>query len=113
MRYKKPPSPFNFSDIADAESVAYDGDTNLANVASNRGAIIAANKVKNKYKKMRIKNNSLPYDLDEIEQAYTENYADDTDIADVNLNRNTAIGAKKKISGKYKKICIKKKERSP
>ena len=58
---------------------------------------------------MIIKNNSLPYDLDEIEQAYTENYADDIDIADVNLNRNTAIGAKK-ISGKYKKIFRKKKK---
>ena len=61
---------------------------------------------------MRIKNNSLPYDLDEIEHAYTENYADDIDIADVSLNRNIAIGAKK-ISGKYKKICRKKKEMSP
>ena len=109
MRYKKPPSSFTFTNIADAESVAYDDDTNLANVASNRGAIIAANKIKNKYKKMRIKNNSLPYDLDEIEQAYTENYSDDIDIADVNLNRNTAIGAKK-ISGKYKKIFRKKKK---
>ena len=48
MRYKKQPSPFNFSGIADAESVAYDDDTNLPNVASNRGAIIAANKIKNK-----------------------------------------------------------------
>ena len=39
---------------------------------------------------MRAKNNSLPFDLDEI-----ENYVDDIDIADVNLNRNAAIAAKK------------------
>ena len=52
---------------------------------------------------MRAKNSSLPFDLDEIEQAYTENYVDNTDIVDVNLNRNAAIAAKK-ISDKYKKI---------
>ena len=49
----------------------------MDDVHSNRGATIAANKIKNKYKKMRAKNNSLPFDLDEIEQAETENYVDD------------------------------------
>ena len=49
----------------------------MDDVRSNRGATIAANKIKNKYKKMRAKNNSLPFDLDEIEQAETENYVDD------------------------------------
>ena len=44
---------------------------------------------------MRAKNNSLPFDLDEIEQVEIENYVDDIDIADVNLNRNAAIAAKK------------------
>ena len=44
---------------------------------------------------MRAKNNSLSFDLDEIEQVEIENYVDDIDIADVNLNRNAAIAAKK------------------
>ena len=57
---------------------------------------------------MRAKNNSLPFSLDEIEQAQTENYVDDVDIADVNLNRNGAIAAKK-ISDKCKKLTRKRK----
>ena len=43
---------------------------------------------------MRAKNHCLLFDLDEIEQAETENYVD-IDIADVNLNRNAAITLKK------------------
>ena len=68
MRYKKPSLPFNFWDIADAESALYTDDRNMEDVSSNRGAMIAANEIKNKYKKMRAKNNPLPFDLDEIEQ---------------------------------------------
>lgn len=44
---------------------------------------------------MRAKQNTLPFTLEQIEEAFTDNYVDDTDIADVNLNRNTAIAAKK------------------
>ena len=110
MRYKNSPLPFNFSGIADAESVLYNDDRNMGDVSSNRGAMIAANKTKNKYKKMRAKNSSLlfDFDLDETEQAETANYVDDIDIANVNLNRNAAI-TPKKISDKYKKIRRKRK----
>ena len=108
MRYKKPSPPFNLNDISDAESVIYTDGRSMENVRSNRGATIAANKIKNKYKKMRSKSNSLPFDLDDIEQAETENYVDDVDTADVNLNRNAAITAKR-ISDKYKKIRKKRK----
>ena len=108
MRYKNSPLPFNFSGIADAESVLCNDDRNMEDVSSNRDAMIAANKTKNKYKKMRAKNSSLPFDLDETEQAETENYVDDIDIANVNLNRNAAI-TPKKISDKYKKIRRKRK----
>ena len=59
MRYKKLPLPFNFRDIADAESSVYTDDRNMEDVTSNRGTMITANKIKNKYKKMRAKNNSL------------------------------------------------------
>ena len=51
MRHKNSPLPFNFSGIADAESVLYNDDRNIGDVSSNRGAMIAANKTKNKYKK--------------------------------------------------------------
>ena len=64
MRYKKPPALFNFRDIGDAESVVYDNNTRMEDVNSNRGVLIIANKIKNKYKKMRTKNRSLPFDLD-------------------------------------------------
>ena len=37
MRYKKPLAPFNFRDIADAESVVYDDNTRMEDVNSNRG----------------------------------------------------------------------------
>ena len=100
MRYKKTPLPFNLNDIADAESIAYGEDINLNDTQSIRSSIIAASKIKNKYKKMRAKNNSFSFDLDEIEQVYTKNYVNDTDIADIILNRNDAIAAKK-ISEKY------------
>ena len=51
MRYKKTPLPFNLNDIADAESIAYGEDINLNDTQSSRSSIIAANKIKNKYKK--------------------------------------------------------------
>ena len=51
MRYKKTSLPFNLNDIADAESIGYGEDINLNNTQSSRSSIIAANKIKNKYKK--------------------------------------------------------------
>ena len=87
MRYKKATlsSPVEKNDT---ETVTYD-------VHPKTGAIITANKIKNKYKKTRAKNKCLPVDLDEIEEAETVNYADDTNIPDVNLNRNATIAARK------------------
>ena len=62
--------------------------------------MLQAESIKNK-KQMRTKNFSLPFSLEEIEEAETENYNNDTDLADVNLNINAAM-ATKKISDKYK-----------
>lgn len=67
---------------------------------------IAANKIKNKYKKMRAKRNTIPLDTDEIEQADTVNYVDDVSIDDVKQNKNAIIAAKK-ITGKYKRLARK------
>ena len=52
---------------------------------------------------MMAKNRPLPFDLHEIEQGDTIDYVDDTNVADINLNRNAAIAAKK-ITEKYKNI---------
>ena len=73
-----------------------------------KSATIAANKIKNKCKKMRAKRNTLRFNIDEIERADTINYVDDTDIADVRQNKNTLITAKK-ISEKYKRLARKRK----
>ena len=102
----------NLATIADAESVVYNDDRNISDVRSNRGAAIPANKIRKKYKKMTAKYMSLPFDLDEIEQAFTENCVNDTDLASVNLNKIRAIAAKK-IHGKYKKIRQKRKRSQP
>ena len=62
---------------------------------------------------MRAKRNNLPFDLNGVEKAETINYVDNTDIADLKLNKN-AITAAKKISDKYKKLAReRKRERSP
>ena len=55
MRSKKPPLPFNLSDIADAKTVNYNDDTSMTDVVSSKGARIAAKKITDKYKKMRRK----------------------------------------------------------
>ena len=110
MRYKC--ALTSLTTIADAESVVYNDDRNISDVRSKRGATIAANKTKSKYKKMRARNMSLPFDLEEIEQAYSKSYVDDTDLASVNLNKNSAIAAKR-ISEKYKNIRQKRKRNQP
>ena len=107
MRYKK--SPLTFLVVEeDIETIDYNNDTSLDDVVFNRSSFIAANKIKNKYKKMEAKKNNLPFKLVEIEQAETINYVDDIDINDVKLNKNAAIAAKK-ILDKYKKIGRKRK----
>ena len=42
---KKPPLPFNISDVADAETVDYNNGTNISDVSSNKSAQIAAKKI--------------------------------------------------------------------
>ena len=51
MRSKKSPLPFNLSDLADAETIDYNNDTSLKDVASNKGAIIAAKKISENMRK--------------------------------------------------------------
>ena len=42
---KKPPLPFNISDVADVETVDYNNGTNISDVSSNKSAQIAAKKI--------------------------------------------------------------------
>ena len=93
MRYKKAALP----PTVDTDST----ETVTCTVPPKMGAIVTANKIINKYKKMMAKNRPLPFDLDEIEKGVTIDYVDDTNVADVNVNRNAAIAAKK-IREKYK-----------
>ena len=55
MRAKTQSFPFNLSDIADAETIDYNDDTNLQDVNMNRNTILAAQKISNKYKNIRRK----------------------------------------------------------
>ena len=51
MQYKKPPPPFNFRELADAESE----EPQIKDVLSKKSTRIAANKISDKYKKIRVK----------------------------------------------------------
>ena len=112
MRSKRPLLPFNLNDLAEEESIVYNDDRNMNDVRLNNNANIAANRISKKYKKVRAKNFNLPFRLEEIEEAETEKHNNDTDLADVNLNINAAVAAKK-ICDKYKKICRKRKRDAP
>ena len=58
MRYKKPP-PMYLVNEEDIETIDYNDDTSIVDVISKKGAAVAANKIKKKYKKMRAKRNNL------------------------------------------------------
>ena len=81
----------------------YDNDTNLGDVSSSKGARISAKKISQKYRNMRTKTQPLPFKLSDVVDADTADYNEDTNIQDVNLNRN-AILTTKKISDKYRNI---------
>ena len=87
MRYKKPPPTF-LVDEADVETIDYNNDSDN-DMFAKESIVIATNEILNKYKN----------DLDEAE---TINYVDDTNLADVKENKNAKITAKK-ITEKYKK----------
>ena len=71
MRSKRTPIPFNLARLADTESITSANDTNLRDVTSSKGAAIPAKKISQKYKKMRNKTQSLPFNLSDIADADT------------------------------------------
>lgn len=50
---KKPNFPFNLSDIADAETLQYNNDTDINDNTSSKSAQIAAKKLTDKYRQIR------------------------------------------------------------
>ena len=50
MRSKTQSFPFNLSEIADADTVDYNDDTNLQDANMNNNAILTAKKISDKYR---------------------------------------------------------------
>ena len=76
MRYKKPPPTF-LVDEADVETTDYNNDSD-EDMFAKESIVIAANKIFDRYKKERAENN--------LDEAETINYDDDTNLADVKEN---------------------------
>ena len=98
MRYKKS-SPTFLADEADIETIDYNDGSDEDMLAKERIAI-AANKIFDRYKKERAENN--------LDEAETINYVDDTNLAYVRENKNAKIAAKK-ITEKCKRLAPKRK----
>ena len=49
---KKPPLPFDISDVADIETINHNNNTNISNILSNKSAQIAAQKIVKKYRNL-------------------------------------------------------------
>ena len=92
---KKSPLPFDISDVADAETVNYNNDTNISDISSNKSSQIAAKKIVQKYKKLAKKKAPPPFDISDVTDTETINYNNATNISDVLSNKNAQIGAKK------------------
>ena len=95
MKAKRNNIPFDIDEIEQADTINYVDDVSLDDAVSNKNIAIAANKIRNKYKKMRTKRNNIPFDVNEIEQADAINYVDDVTLDDVKQNKNALITAKK------------------
>lgn len=60
-------------------------------------------KISEKYKQMRNKKQSIPFDLEDMPDHDIISYNDGIILQDTNMNKNTILAAKK-ISDKYKNI---------
>ena len=95
MRNKRSPIPFNLATLAETDSVTYANDTDLEDVSSRKSTAISAKKISQKYKKMRSKKQSLPFNLSDIANTETVDYNDDTNLQDTNMDRTAVLTAKK------------------
>ena len=101
MRYKKPPPTF-LVDEADIETIDYNDDSD-EHMFAKESIVIVPNKISDRCKKEQAENN--------LDEAETINYVDDTNLADVKENKNAKIAAKK-ITEKYKRLSFKRKRES-
>ena len=101
MRYKKPPPTF-LVDEADIETIDYNDDSE-EDMFAKESIVIVTNKISDRCKKEQAENN--------LDEAETMNYVDDTNLADVRQNKNAKIAAKI-ITAKYKRLARKRKFKS-
>ena len=101
MRYKKPPPTF-LVDEADIETIDYNDDSD-EDMFAKESIVIVPNKISDRCKKEQAENN--------LDEAETMNYVDDTNLADVRQNKNAKIAAKI-ITAKYKRLARKRKFKS-
>ena len=101
MRYKKLPPAF-LVDEADVETIDYNNDSDEVMFAKE-SIVIAANKIFDRYKEEEAENN--------LDEAETINYVDDTNRDAVRENKNAKIAAKK-ITEKYKRLARQRKIKS-
>ena len=80
-----------------AETINYVDDLNMDDVKENKDLLIAAKRIKEKYRKMR------RHQQQKINDAETINYVDDLSLDDIKENKNLLIAAKR-VKDKYKKI---------
>ena len=84
QKYKKIrnkiPIPFNLTELADADNIVYDNNTNLGDVSSSKVVQIAAKKISQKNRNMRTKTKPLPFNLLDVADADNVDYNGDTNI---------------------------------
>ena len=98
MRTKTKPLPFNLLDVADADTVDYNGDTNIQDVNLIKIAILTTKKISDKYRNIRrkIKRAVSPKPIVlEIKKPKT--------ASSQSRNKSARIAAKE-ISDKYKRL---------
>ena len=104
---KKPPLPFEISDVADAETINYNNDINISDISSNKSAQIAAKKIAQKCKTLAKKKAPIPFDISDVADIETINHNNNTNISNILSNKSAQIAAQK-IVKKYRNLARKK-----
>ena len=98
MAYKNPPPTFLVDEVG-IKTIDYNNGSD-EDMFAKENIVIAANKIFDRHKKQRAENN--------LDEAETINYVEDTNLAYVRENKNAKIAAKK-ITEKCKRLAPKRK----
>ena len=98
MAYKNPPPTFLVDEVG-IKTIDYNNGSD-EDMFAKENIVIAANKIFDRHKKQRAENN--------LDEAETINYVDDTNLAYVRENKNAKIAAKK-TTEKCKRLAPKRK----